>query len=114
MDRTIRLDKADEMVLSSAREVWVDAGRDRPFWPEPFAHPTPEAAWSFIRELRTWNEAEGAIQPFPDKRYLKELAREWIECRATARPFVVEKCRRMVVSWLFRALELHAMGLARD
>jgi hypothetical protein len=109
----LRLDKADAVALDAAQAVWRAPGRVWPLWPAPLNESTPEAAWQFVQELRTWNEAEGAVQPFPEKPYLRELACEWVNCRHQGRPLIVEKCRRMVVSWLFRALELHAMGLGR-
>ena len=85
----------------------------RPLWPSPFDEDTAESAYQFVLGLHTWNEAEKAIQPFPDKPYLRELAEEWHSEKALGGTLIVEKCRRMVVSWLFRGLELHQMGLAR-
>lgn len=36
-----------------------------------------------------------------------------MRCKAEGRPLIIEKCRRMVISWLLRGLELHTMGLVR-
>lgn len=82
------------------------------FWPAPYDK--PEAGWGFVLDnLQTWNEAEQDQQPFPDKQYLADYAHEWIECRRLGRTLITEKCRRMVISWLARGLELHAMGLRK-
>lgn len=105
--------------LVEAREIAMAAYyRERfpggqPLWPTRFCDPTFDCAWAFIRELRTWNEAAGLVQPFPDREYLQALTALWIEQRALADPLFVEKCRRMLVSWLFRALELWALGCER-
>ncbi len=82
-------------------------------WPEPYN--TPDLAVDFVlKELRTWNEAEQQIQSFPDLDYLRVTGNKWVECKADGRSLLIEKCRRMVVSWLLRGLELHAMGLSRS
>jgi len=86
---------------------------DVPIWPAEYADGSPEAAWRFICHLRTWNEAEQAVQPFPQQEYLRAYAFEWVGCRDEGRTLITEKCRRMVVSWLARGLELWAMGLRR-
>lgn len=85
----------------------------RPLWPARFLSNTFEAAWGFVRICRTWNEAQKETQFFPNRAYLRELTRRWLKQRSHGKALIVEKCRRMVVSWLFRALELWAMGCGR-
>jgi hypothetical protein len=80
-------------------------------WPKELSELTPETAWEFIKHCRTWDEAGRQIRDFPDKDYLKEIAREWVHCRLTGTPLVIEKSRRLVTSWLLRSLELFDAGL---
>jgi hypothetical protein len=49
----------------------------------------------------------------PDKSYIREYCREWWTCRSLGQTLITEKCRRMVISWVARSLELWAMGLKR-
>jgi hypothetical protein len=84
-----------------------------PLWPDEYCRPDARSAWSFVVQLRTWNEAESATQPFPDRRYLRRIAREWVRCWRKGQPILIEKSRRLVTSWLLRALELWVLGLKR-
>lgn len=86
---------------------------ERPLWPAPFNVNTPEAAWLFCLQCRTWNEAEREVQAMPDLAYLRLYADRWWRCRQEGRMLVTLKCRRMVVSWVDRALTLWAMGMSR-
>jgi len=82
-------------------------------WPSEFAVDSADCATAFVLAQRTWNEAEGQIQPMPDKEYIREYCREWWTCRSLGQTLITEKCRRMVISWVARSLELWAMGLKR-
>ncbi|RYG49131.1 hypothetical protein EON79_02390 [bacterium] len=88
-------------------------GPDVCLWPSEFAANDADTAWAFVKNCWTWNEAESAEQPMPDRAYLEAYCREWHACFLSGRTLITEKCRRMVVSWAARALELHQMGLAR-
>jgi len=96
------------LALQTAAEL-----ASRPLWPPKFCQPHARSAWAFVQHLRTWNEAEQAVQPFPDKAYLRKWTREWVRCWRRGQPLIIEKSRRLVASWLFRALELWALGLRR-
>lgn len=87
--------------------------KTRCLWPAPYNLNTQECAWDFVKACWTWNEAESAEQPMPDKEYLREYCHEWHACMTQGRTLITEKCRRMVISWAARALELHQMGLGR-
>lgn len=87
--------------------------KSTPLWPAPFDEDTPEAAYGFMLQLRTWNEAEQQVQAFPDIEFLKHIVWEWHGAKRAGSTLIIEKCRRMVVSWLMRGLELHQMGLGR-
>jgi len=105
----ITIDKAIESGMAAYRA----AGIDKPLWPERFCGTEPDKAWAFLKELRTWNEAESRVQAFPHEPYLEYECRRWVECRNSGELWVNEKCRRMVVSWMVRGLELWCMGQAR-
>lgn len=83
-------------------------------WPAPYDQDTFESAWAFVRAQHTWNEAETAEQPMPTEPYLEEYAWEWQQGYTHGYMLAEEKCRRMVISWEARALELHKLGLGRQ
>lgn len=62
---------------------------------------------------RTWDEAGRKVRKFPDREYLKHVASEWVACRKTGTPLVIEKSRRLVTSWALRCIELYDLGLER-
>jgi hypothetical protein len=109
----VSLEDAGKSALEAFRRKAQESKANRPLWPDAYAEDTPQAAWDFVKAQWTWNEAEGEEQPFPESDYLEEYAHEWHRCFKTGRMLVTEKCRRMVVSWLARSLELHQMGLGR-
>lgn len=82
-------------------------------WPAPYNQNTSDAAWAFCLQCRTWNEAEREIQLMPDLPYLRLYADRWWRCWQEGRMLVTLKCRRMVISWVDRALTLWAMGMSR-
>ena len=45
--------------------------------------------------------------------HLERIASEWFEAKQSGGTLIIEKARRMVVSWWVRCLELHQMGLGR-
>ena len=101
-------------LLKQGKDEWLETLQEsKPLWPAPYDEDTPESAWLFLLNLRTWNESEQIIDPFPDIQYLLVFCYEWHRCKALGIPLIVEKCRRMVVSWACRGLELHQMGLRR-
>lgn len=94
----------------------VESQANRPervcFWPDKYDD-SAEGGFRFLLNLYTWNEAEGQTQAFPNKAFLEEYAYEWHEGLTLGRTLVTEKCRRMVISWCARGLELHQMGMKR-
>jgi hypothetical protein len=113
MPPSLTLDKALERTQKRVAAAFDAQSKGGPLWPTQYAKDTPEAAWQFVLSLRTWNEAEQAPQFFPEKEFLEEYVHEWHDCYRTGRTLIMEKCRRMVISWCARALELHQMGLGR-
>lgn len=73
----------------------------------------PETCWRFILDLKTWNEANESFEPFPAEKYLEDLVHEAYECRASGEPIIIEKARRLLVSYLFCAIELFWLGVKR-
>jgi len=104
----------DSIFESAQKKVESSPGRESfCLWPEEFSCLSAESAYKFVQLCRTWDEAGQMVRPFPDKEYLRELAREWVLCRLEGRPLIIEKSRRLVVSWFLRALELYDLGLRR-
>lgn len=90
-------------------------GHNACLWPAPFNEDTLESAMAFVWELRTDNEAEKEVQHFPKGLdYFERLGFEWFKAKAEGSVVHILKARRMVVSWFFRGLELHQMGLKRE
>lgn len=100
--------------LQEQAERTAAQGKNQGLWPSRLCERSPESAWAFIREIRTWNEAETEIQNFPDLEYLRYLTTLWVKHKEIGEPIIIEKCRRMVVSWLLRGLELWSMGISRE
>lgn len=82
-------------------------------WPSEFSALDGDVAYAFMQKCQTWDEAGRQVRAFPDKEYLRHLAHEWVECRRTGTPLIIEKSRRLVTSWALRSLELFDLGLVR-
>jgi hypothetical protein len=95
----------DRVKTANAKEV------RRCFWPDEYAEDTPECAWRFVQEQHTIEERTGLVRAMPGLEFLERYVHEWHECKRLGRVLIIEKCRRMVISWCARALELHQMGL---
>ncbi len=96
-------------------QAYRKAGIGGCLWPAPYDQDNLEAAMAFVRENRTWNESEREVQPMPDDLdYFWILGQDWFRAKEQGKVLHVLKARRMVVSWFFRILELHQMGLKRE
>jgi hypothetical protein len=84
-------------------------------WPAPYNEDTAEAAWAFLLQCRSYLETEGQVRPIPPAEFLKAYVYLWHEVKANPvnNMLFTQKCRRMMISWCARALELHQMGLGR-
>ena len=84
-------------------------------WPEPYNHDSKQGLKMFLFDLCwTLNDAEKQIQQLPRLPHLEAYADAWWECRQAGSTLIVEKSRRIVVSWCDRACMLWAMGLQRE
>lgn len=118
---------ADSLTKSELNELWpyltkrerdewlrlIAGPKSECLWPAEYVQDSAECAWKFVRECWTWNEAEQEEQRFPDKEYLRRYAFRWWHAKKHGTALCIEKCRRQVISWLCRALELWAMGLRK-
>ncbi len=82
-------------------------------WPVGMRKLTTADFHRFAEHAATWNEADKQVQPYPDLDFLRELDHWWLKCYREGRALIIEKSRRMVVSWRLRLLELYVMGLGR-
>jgi hypothetical protein len=90
-------------------------GADLP--PDDAAYRTAElrAACRFLFECCwTYNEADGSVELIPDLEYIRWFAGEWLLNREAGGVLIVEKSRRLIMSWVCRSLELWAMGVRRS
>jgi len=107
----------EDVFRAAEHNVSAKRKNDRPkaqcLWPSEFAKPSPDSAYEFVRLCQTWDEAGRQVRSFPDKEYLRLVCKEWVECRLSGRPLIIEKSRRLVTSWVLRALELYDGGQTR-
>lgn len=104
------LDKAFEIAHQKAQKAsWSNVDAQN-MWGVPN---TADECWKFIRKLHTWDEASELEAPFPDEGYLEQIVQHWYECRESGRRLVIEKSRRLLVSYLMCAIELFQLGHGR-
>jgi hypothetical protein len=84
-------------------------------WPEPYAQDNPETLFQFLTECCwTYNEADREVDLIPATEYIRTVAHEWHEARAQSRTLIIEKSRRMLISWVLRGCELWSLGLRQE
>jgi len=105
----------DRLINKLRKDLLADGliARDtKPLWPAPYDEATPEAACKFIFE-RVRTVEETALEPMSiaDMEYLRTLADEWYRAVESGGKLHIVKSRRLIVSWVLGALELHYMGV---
>jgi hypothetical protein len=86
--------------------------RSECLWPPPYHRDTGAAAFQFVTQCWwTFNEADQAIALVPAKEYVEELCHEWHMAFCRRQALLIEKSRRLIVSWICRGLETWQMGL---
>lgn len=80
-------------------------------WPAEFAEDTPECAYRFLMQCETWNEANREETTIPDKEYIRWLVWHWWDTRRLGEPLIIEKSRRIIVSWVLTILDVWDAGL---
>jgi hypothetical protein len=107
---TPELKKTQDLLEASIRELQPRS--NKPLWPAPYNEDTPEAAYRFLTEACfTFNEADGGTELIPDLPFIPLLTNRWHKYRAEGRELIIQKSRRLVVSWTLRGLELWSAGL---
>lgn len=101
-------------VLVGTAKAIIKERRGDALWADEYLNDSWESAWAFVKnECFTWNETNSRIERIPDKEYLRYLTQCWWETMKSGRPLIIIKSRRMVVSWLLRALDLWDAGRRR-
>lgn len=114
MPRRIKIEQAQDALLKFGDQFRPPRYRNRPLWPSPYDVQSGEAAWAFVRDLcSTWDEATAEVRRFPPHDYLRDLTYEWLTTSNAGRALVIEKSRRLVVSWLLCALDVWDAGRRR-
>jgi hypothetical protein len=89
--------------------------REGPVWPAPYDQETEETAFRWLTECWwTLDEAARRTELVPQKEFIRRFVHEWFTCFSSRQPMVVEKSRRMVISWAARGLETWVCGLKRS
>jgi hypothetical protein len=112
--RSLPIDK----VVEDARRAFVEQktviGDIKSLWPAPYNNHSYEARLAFIYDkVYTWHEQNGAPEPILPRAYIDWYVWHWADTRAKGLPMQVEKCRRMIVSWITRGLEVHDLGVTK-
>lgn len=96
-----------------ALERGLLANKTDSLWPAPYNELSAESAYRFLTEcVETEEESTGQAMRLPEKQYIRDYCQEWHECRREGRPMVCVKSRRLVVTWVSTALEVHTGGIA--
>ncbi len=98
------LDRLAELLLTET---------DDPIWPPEFAEDTPEAAWAFVQECWTWDEAGKKERRMATYGAVRKAVYAWHRTRESGQILIVEKSRRLVFSWLFCILDVWDAGLGK-
>lgn len=114
----VPIEGVDERVVAMLRQEAEKRGlvpkSYAPLWPEEFCKIDGETAYRFLIEhCRTYEQAGGLDLRFPEKEYIKDLCMEWHYCYEHGEPLHIIKSRRLIVSWVCTALELHLAGCRR-
>jgi hypothetical protein len=85
-----------------------------PLWPEQYCDLTPATAFRWLTECWwTLDEAAMRVALVPQKEYIECFCYEWVTSFALRQPLIIEKSRRLVISWACRGLETWVCGLNR-
>lgn len=74
---------------------------------------TWESCWATIKTLKTWNEANNRYEAFPQDYYLRDIVKHAYTTRERGGQFLIEKSRRLVVSYLWCAIEWYWLMMER-
>jgi hypothetical protein len=96
------------------KEAKLVAEGTPPLWPKPYAELTYEARCRFIYEcIYTWHDQARKYLRVEEEAYISWYIWHWHDTRLRGEPLIVEKARRMLITWITRALELHDLGVCR-
>lgn len=86
----------------------------RCLWPDEYAADDGDTAFKFLTECWwTDNEADSKIELIPADDLTHDFCHLWTYAFNSRAPLIVEKSRRIRVSWMARGLETWTMGKAR-
>jgi hypothetical protein len=114
-DPTVAMLDTESQIRQRLENARAKLHGDRCLWSERYSDVQNwECAHRFVIECCwTWNEANQRVRLIPDKRYIREVVKEWHRAYISRTPLLLYKSRRMILSWVFRALELWVCGLGR-
>lgn len=104
----------DDFAQNLAASLLEKSAGHLPVWPDTYSDLTGDTAFKFLTECWwTLDEAGQRIALVPPKEYIEKVCHEWVTCFATRKPLVIEKSRRLLLSWVCRGLETWALGIKR-
>ena len=99
------------LIDEAIRAQSTRARSQAPLWPAPYGDRTYESRLAFVLDIvETYYEQTGEPMRVPDKAYVRRFVWDWHQTRALGVPLKVWKSRRLFISWLCGALELHDFG----
>jgi hypothetical protein len=101
-------------VRISGFEIGQQTRQNPNLWPTRYADETGDCGFRFLTECwYTNDEASRRVELVPPKAFIEEFTHEWVRCFAARTPMIVEKSRRMVISWAARGLETWVCGQSK-
>ena len=106
-------------LLEDFRAIYADAlalaGGQDALWPAPYSEDSPDGLIAFLTECCwTLDEETSEISQIPDLPHVRFFGDVWHLSRATGKTLLIEKSRRILVSWILSACELWSMGLKQE
>jgi hypothetical protein len=110
----VLLDDAFSLAEAGIAAAFAQQKQSAPLWPAPYGEDTAEAGFRFLTECWwTLNEADQRVDLIPAEEYIEQAVHEWHGALQRRQPYILEKSRRLAMSWVFRGLETWQMGLKR-
>ena len=96
------------------KEAKLVAEGTPPLWPKAYAELTYESRCRFLYDaIYTWHDQARKYLRIDEEKYISWYVWHWHDTRMKGEPLIVEKARRMLVTWITRALELHDLGVQK-
>lgn len=112
--RGVTIDEATKGLKKVYQEARSVLGMDEPMWKAPYNELTYDCRLRFIYDkVWTWHDQNRQAERIQWKKYIDWYVWHWHDCAMKGEPLAIEKARRILITWITRALELHDLGIKR-